>query len=70
MGKNRRDVKDFYFDYYFFLRLADISRILFPRVEWAVIFTFATLFLAIASTLHLKSEIKFKIKVVYIKANE
>ncbi|VBB32987.1 unnamed protein product [Acanthocheilonema viteae] len=49
MGKRRRDEKDFHFDYYFFLRLADISKILFPRIEWAVLFTLATLFFAIAS---------------------
>ncbi|CAG9534609.1 unnamed protein product [Cercopithifilaria johnstoni] len=49
MGRHRRDEKDFHFDFYFFRCLADISKILFPRVEWAVLFTFATLFFAIAS---------------------
>ncbi|VIO88169.1 Uncharacterized protein BM_BM17988 [Brugia malayi] len=48
MGKHRRDEMDFHFDYYFFLRLIDISKILFPRIEWAALFTFATLFFAIA----------------------
>lgn len=51
MGRNRRDERDFHLDYYFFLRVIDISKILFPRIEWALLFTFATLFFAIASKL-------------------
>ncbi|KAM3728889.1 Lysosomal cobalamin transporter ABCD4 [Dirofilaria immitis] len=49
MGKNRRDEKNFHFDYYFLLCLIDISKILFPRIEWAVFFMFATFFFSIAS---------------------
>lgn len=61
MGKHRRVEKDYHFDYYFFLRLADITKILFPRIEWAVLFMFATLFFAIASKLLLKILFTFKI---------
>ncbi|EFO21405.1 hypothetical protein LOAG_07084 [Loa loa] len=49
MGKHRRDEKDFHFDYYFFRCLANVTTILFPRIEWAVLFMFATLLFAIAS---------------------
>ncbi|VDM92485.1 unnamed protein product [Onchocerca ochengi] len=49
MGKHRRDEKNFHFDYHFFLSLVDISKILFPRIEWAAFFMFATLFFSIAS---------------------